>query len=72
MTQKNDAAFMVTFSQLANATTLSIASVSNLSFDISFHPSSQTLTAHSTADGGNALGLDASGGDLANIDITIY
>jgi len=38
MTQKNDAAFMETFFQLANATALSIASVPNLSFDISFQP----------------------------------
>ena len=59
-------------SQLANVTALSIASVPNLSFDISFQPFSQTITAHGTLNGGNALRLDASDGDPANIDITIY
>lgn len=72
MTQKNGAAFNETFFQLTNATALSVASVPNLSYDISFRSFSQAITAHGTANDGNALGLDALDGDLANIDITIY
>jgi hypothetical protein len=73
MTFSNSAAFMETFFQMANATSITITSkVPNMSFDLSYQPWPQTITSHGPANGGNALGIDASDGDLTNIDLTLY
>lgn len=73
MTFTVSASFMETFFQLANATALLLAArVPELSFTMSYQPWPQTITAHGPANGGNALGIDASDGDLTNIDLTLY
>jgi hypothetical protein len=73
MTFENSAEFMETFFQMANQTAHTIhASVPDVSFDLSYQPWPQTITAHGSANGGNALGIDAEDGDLTNIDVNIY
>jgi hypothetical protein len=73
MSFSNSAAFMEIFFQMANATSIIMTSkVPSLDFTLSFQPWPQTITSHGPANGGNALGLDASDGDLTNIDLTLY
>jgi FAD/FMN-containing dehydrogenase len=73
MTFSNSASFMETFFQMANATALLLAAhVPDMSFTLSYQPWPQTITSHGPANGGNALGIDASDGDLTNIDLTLY
>ena len=73
MTHSNSAAFMETFFQLANATAMALgAAVPGMQVALSYQPWPQTITAHGPANGGNALGIDASDGDLTNIDLTLY
>lgn len=58
---------------MTNATSMIMTSkVPGLDFTLSYQPWPQTITSHGPANGGNALGLDASDGDLTNIDITLY
>lgn len=73
MTFSNSATFMETFFQMANATSIIMASkIPSMSFTLSYQPWPQTITSHGPANGGNALGIDASDGDLTNIDLTLY
>lgn len=73
MTVLNSAAFMETFFQLGNATSIVLTSkVPNLTFTLSYQPWPQKITGHGPANGGNALGIDPFDGDLINIDLTLY
>ncbi|KAH8586438.1 hypothetical protein B0O99DRAFT_644446 [Bisporella sp. PMI_857] len=73
MTFSNSATFMETFFQLANTTSASMTSkVPGLAFTLSFQPWPQTITGRGRVNGGNALGIDATDGDLTNIDLTLY
>jgi hypothetical protein len=73
MTFSNSAAFMETFFQMANATSKIMTSKApGMAFTLSYQPWPQPITGHGPANGGNALGIDASDGDLTNIDLTLY
>ena len=71
-TFQNSAAVMKAVIDIANSTVQTLAtSVPGVSYSISFQPLPQTIISKSAAAGGNALGLDATDGDLVNVLNTI-
>ncbi|KAL6721082.1 hypothetical protein ACLMJK_000182 [Lecanora helva] len=70
-TFKNNAKTMEKFFDISNQTVQSLADVKNLTFSLSFQPLPQTVIGYGIANGGNALGLDRSDGDLVNVLLTV-
>ena len=70
-TFENNATMMEKFFDLANQTVQSIQNVDGLVFSLSFQALPQLVIGYGQANGGNALGLDRSDGDLVNTLLTI-